>query len=76
VDDDRPTSGDVAADEIECPLDPVKGSGIVRLAGVEEAPRGGRVSQPAAHEDLGEHVADAELTLERQRVAGGVGRER
>ena len=75
VNDDGTAGGDVAADEIKRPLDPIKGRGIVRLARVKEAPRRGRVSQPAAHEDLGEHVADAELTLKRQRVLGGVGRE-
>ena len=75
VNDDGPTGGDVAADEIERLLDAVKSGRVVGLPGLEEAPGRRRIGQPAAHEDLCEHVAHPQIALQGQRVGGVIGRD-
>ena len=54
---------------------PSKAAGSWASRAVEEAPGRRRIGQPAAHEDLGEHVAHPQIALERQRVGGVVGRD-
>ena len=73
MDDDAPSRGDVPADDLHGPLDAGERRRIVRVAGVKEAARLRRIGEPAANEDLGQHVPHAQLALKRQGVGRAVG---
>ena len=69
VDGDARAPADVAEDDPGRLAQPAERLERMRLLGVEEAPRGGRIAQPAPHEHLREHVRDAQLAA--QPLRGG-----
>jgi hypothetical protein len=69
VDRDPRAGADVAQDDLDSLGHPGEGGRVVAVLRVEERGRRGGIGEPAADQDLGEHVRDAEVALQRGDVA-------
>ena len=67
----RPPARDVALDHRQRALDPGERARVVRSRRLKELARRGPSDEPAADEHLRQHVADAELALERRALPSG-----
>ncbi len=70
VDRYPPAGADVIEELLDGVLDAGELLGLVVLAGVEKGAGGGRRAEPAAHEDLREHVTDGEALAQREHLLG------
>ena len=73
--DDPAARGDWRRIDVRAPVDPGERARLVGLVGARNARAAAGSAEAAPDQDLGEHVADAELALERQRGGQLVRRE-